>query len=245
LPDSVKDHFADRQYDRTRPYYQDIRNLLAENSFVFMFQAMRAGARALRNSDYVDPETKRQLLSEIMRCWEQVSKVMLILTPILAERGYATFDGQAFLLDGDFGDTPETRLYRILNEMPINVVNWFQEDLFSQKMGPLLINHLTNDISEIRRHEIILMLINQRPRGWKTQAQHYISSIAKNSFYLWDVHRNLRAQYRFSYTSSRTLSDIEYLIKMALAKHLTGSKSPGVKLINKVQNAIPDREVET
>lgn len=249
FPDSVKDHYADRQYDRTRPYYQDIRNILDEYSYERMVHTMTAGARALRNSDYVDPEIKRQLLGEIMRCWEQVSKVLLILTPYLAERGYAAFDGYSYLLDGDFGETTEDRLYRILNEIPINVVNWFQEDLFSQKMGPLLIDQLTKDISAIRKHELILLLINQRPRGWKTQVQHYISSIAKNSFYLWDVYRALRAQYRYSYASSQTLNDIEYLIKTSAAKHFIGSKNPGIKLLNKFQNAIqnviPDREVES
>lgn len=244
LPASVKDHYADRQYDRSRPYDQDIRSILAEYSYVYMVQAMIAGARALRNSDYAEPETKHQLLTEIMRCWQQVSKVLLILTPILAERGSASFDGQGFLLIGDFGDTPEQRLYGILNELPANVVHWFQEDLFSQKMGPLLIEQFANDTNDISRHELIMMLTNQRPRGWKAQVQNYISSVSKNSFYLWDIYRSLRTQYRFGYASSRTLSDIEFLIKMAAAKHLTGSKSPGTKLINKIKDAIPVREVE-
>ncbi|HEY3490532.1 MAG TPA: SIR2 family protein [Candidatus Deferrimicrobiaceae bacterium] len=245
LPASVKDHYADSKYDRKRPYDQDIRDFLAEYSYVYMVQAMRAGARALRNSDYVEPETKRQLLSGIMRCWEQVSKVLMILTPLLAERGRASFDGQGYLLIGDFGDTTEERILRILGELPNNVVNWFQDDLFSQKMGPLLIDQYVHDSNDITKHELILMLTNQRPRGWKIQVQHYIASIAKNSFYLWDVSRTLRHQYSYSYASSKTLSDIEYLIKMAAAKHLTGSKNPGIKLINKIVDAIPSRGVKT
>jgi hypothetical protein len=36
---------------------------------------------------------------------------------------------------------------------------------------------------------------------------------------------------------------MEYLIKMAAAKHTTGSKNPGITLINKEQNAIPERKV--
>lgn len=244
LPESVKDHYADRQYDRARPYNQEIRDILNEYSYVYMVQAMRAGSRALRNSDYVEPEIKRRLLAEIMNCWEQVSKVLLILAPILAESGRATFDGQGFLLVGDFGDKPEERFFNILNELPGNVVNWFQEDLFSQKMSPLLIDQVANDENELRKHELILLLINQRPRGWKTQIQNYISDISKNSFYLWNVYQNLRAQYSYSYASTRTLSDIEYLIKMAAAKHITGNKSPGIKLISKIDNAVPSREVE-
>lgn len=89
------------------------------------------------------------------------------------------------------------------------------------------------------------MLIDQRPRDWKVQVQQYISSLPKNSFFLWDVYRTLQGQYRYSYASPRTLGDIEYLIKMAGAKHVTGSKSPGIKLINKVQDTvIPERKVQ-
>lgn len=243
LPEAVKDHYADRQYDRTRPYDQDIRNILDEYTYVRMVQSMRAGSRALRNSDYADPETKRQLLREIMNCWDQVSKIMLILTPLLAKNGRAVFEGQAFFLGRGFSDTYEDRLHEILNEVPCNVVSWFQEDLFSQKMGPLLIDQIINDSSDIRKHELILMLINQRPRGWKTQVQQYITSISKKSFYLWDVHRNLRVQYSVSYMSPSTLEDTKYLIQMAIAKHLTGSKRPGKKLINNVEDRLPNRLV--
>jgi predicted MPP superfamily phosphohydrolase len=245
LPNSVKDHYSDRQYDRSSPYNQEIRDILSEYSYVYMVQVMRAGARALRNSDYVEPEIKRQLLSEIMYCWEQVSKVLLILMPMLAEKGYASFGGQVFLLTGDFGDTPEEKLFNILYEMPANVVNWFQNDLFSQKMGPLLIDHLGIEENSLSKHELILLLIKQRPREWKAQIHDYISSISRNSFYLWDVYRNLRAQYRYSHATAKTLYDIEYLIKMAAAKHITGSKTPGVKLINKIDDdALPPREVD-
>ena len=245
LPASVKDHYADRQYDRARPYVQDIPNILAEYSYLHMVQAMRAGARALRNSDYVEPELKRELLMEIMKCWDQVSRVMMILAPILAEQGRADFNGAKYMLVGDFGETVEEKVLAIVSEIPVNVVAWFEEDLYSPKMGPLLIKELSSKMGDITKHELILMLINRRPRGWKEQVQSYISSLPHNSFFLWDAYRNLRDRYRFSYASSRTLGEIEFLIKMAAAKHVTGSKNPGIKLINKAQDAVPPREVET
>ena len=61
-------------------------------------QKIKASSRALRNSDYADPDTKRILLTEITRSWEQISKVLFALTPILASRGQATFEGQHFCL---------------------------------------------------------------------------------------------------------------------------------------------------
>jgi len=245
LPDSIKDSYADRQYDRRQPYNQEIRDIIAEYSFVFMMQTMKAGARALRNSDYVSPDTKRQLLQEIMRCWEQISKVLMVLLPLLAEEGEASFDGQGFQLRGNFGDTPLERIHSILFEIPNNIVLISQDDLFSQKMGPLLIDQLINENEALKKHILILLLINQRPREWKTQVEYYISSIEKDSFYLMDVYRILRAQYRYSYASSRTLKEIEDLIKLSAAKHNSGRKLPGDKHIKRVSGSvIPARETD-
>jgi hypothetical protein len=246
LPVAVKDRYADRMYDRSRPYDQSIRDIITDYSFERLIHTMKAGARALRNSDYADPDIKRQLLKKILRCWEQISKVLLILLPLLAERKEAVFDGVAIILFGPWGDTPEERFRSVLLELPNNIVFLCQDDLFSQKMGPLLIDQLVNEVDDLKKHELILLLIKQRPRGWKTQVQKYITSAHKNSFYLFDVYIRLRAQYRYSYASPRSLSDMEYLIKMAMAKHSTGVKSPGDKLIKKVpaKEVLPEREVD-
>lgn len=248
LPAEIKDVFADRSYDSSRPYSQNI-NLLTDNSFVYLRETLRAASKALRNSDYVNPLIKRRLLQEIIKTWEQLSMVLLVVMPALAENGKAAFDGSLFMLDGDFGSTFEDRLMRILVEIPANVVLWSEDDLFSSKMGPLLIDVLKNEQSDLGRHELVLLLITQRPRGWHAQVQSYIASVAKNSFYLLDVYRSLRGQYRYSYASSQTLKDMEHLISMAVTKHVTGHKDPGVKLIQKTlpkvtgEQVIPTREV--
>lgn len=248
LPAAIKDQFADRSYNQTRPYDQSIASLLTEYSVTSMMQTMRAGARALRNSDYVTPEIKRQLLGEILNCWEQISKVLFIVLPILAEKGHAVYDGAGFVLASDFGDTPQQRFIRILCDIPYNIVSWCRDDLFSRKMGPLLIDQLDNkEIGGISKHELILLLIYQRPRGWSKQVQHYIATNKKNSYYLFDVYKHLRSQYQYSFASPQTLRDIEHLIKMAATKHVTGDKEPGIKSINKVmkvnKDLIPPREV--
>ncbi len=246
LPASIKDDYADRLYDRTKPYDQDIRNILAEHSLVYMVQTMIASARALRNSDYVNPDLKRELLHEIMRCWEQVSKVLITLLPLLIKHGAASFGGYGFYLRGNFGEKPEDRLQNILRVMPRNIVNWYEEDLFSQKMGPLLFDRLSNETNDLTRHEIILMLISQRPREWKNKVVQYITSIKKDSFYLYDLYENLRNQYRYSFAKHQELTDMKYLIKMAIAKHETGSTMPSIGLISqkKFNSCIPDRAAD-
>jgi len=243
LPAEIKDQYVDRHYDRVRPYDQSVRRVLAEFSLVYLMGVMKASAKALRNSDYAEPAIKQKLLRQILRSWDISSKVLLVLLPVLARDQTAVFDGCAFVLTGNFGDTVEKRFRSTLGVIPFNVVSWCEEDLFSQKMGPLLIDGLAHESSEISRHELILLLIHQRPRGWKTQVQSYIASVAKNSFYLYDVHMALRGQYRFAYATTQTLKDIAFLIQMAITKHLTGHKHPGVKLIAKTTARIINRDV--
>lgn len=249
LPDTIKDQYADRGYDKTRPHNQNVNSVLTEHSYVRMVNTMKAGARALRNSDYATPKIKRQLLHEILNCWELVSKVILVILPPLSVEGYAQYDGTAFVLVGNFGTTPEQRAMRILEEIPNNVVNWFQDDLFSKKMGPLLFDQLGNhEISDISRHELILLLLKQRPRDWNKHVQRYIASNSRNSFYLYDVYRILRSEYQYGFASSKTLREIEFLIKMAGAKHLTGDKEPKEKTFKKIKfndDVIPPREGES
>lgn len=244
LPAAIKDRYADRRYDRRSPYCQEVRDILTDGSLVSMMLSLTAAARALRNSDYVAPDVKRTLLREILNGWKQLTKVLLILVPLLAEKGRVSFDGIGFFLADDFGDTPETRLRSILMNLPFNVVSWYKDDLFSQKMGPLLMEKFVSEVDDIKKHELVLLLIEQRPRGWKESVQKYIGEIAKNSFYLHDVMSMLRQQYSYSYAAPRELKDIEYLIKMSAAKHKHGTKKPGIKTIKKVPDSVlPERTI--
>lgn len=248
LPSEIKDHFADRGYDPKRPYDQSI-SMLAEQTISCLTQTIRAASKALRNSDYVAPMHKRALLEEILKCWEQLSMVLLVITPVLAEKGQAVFEGANFILDGNFGSTTAERMLSVLMEIPRNVVEWSRDDLHSQKMGPLFLDVFSKEKVDLRKHELALLLIAQKPKGWRDAIHDYISSIDKNSFYLLGVYRALRTQYRYSYVGVKTLNDIKYLIQMSITKHVTGAKDPGIKLIEKTMPqligdpVIPPREV--
>ncbi|MCJ7482566.1 MAG: hypothetical protein MUO31_06325 [Thermodesulfovibrionales bacterium] len=245
LPDSVKDQYADRNYDQTRPYRQEIQNILQEYSLTTLVCLITAGARALRNSDYVDPNIKRNLLKLIMQSMEQVSKLIFALSPILSARGNVAFEGTIIELNGTFSDSPEMKLNQVLSAIPASVIFKYQDDLFSRKMGSLLIDQLHNENTDLIKHSLILLLINQKPREWRTQVHSYIASVSKNSFYLMDVYQALLSQYRYSYVSHQTLEDIKYLIKMILVKHNFGVKDPGMKAIKKItDNMIPNRKID-
>ena len=130
-------------------------------------------------------------------------------------------------------------------QIPTNVVSWYKDDIFSQKIGPLLIEKFSGELDDIKKHELVLLLIEQRPRGWKVPLKKYIVASTKNSFYLCDVMMRLHRQYEYSYATPHELKDIEYLIKMSAAKHFYGTKKPGMKAIKKISDSVlPKRTID-
>lgn len=245
LPDTIKDQHADRNYNQIRPYNQTIQSFFEEYSLHNLMQNVKASSRALRNSDYVKPEMKKEILNEILRSWDQISKVLLALTPVLAHKGRAEFAGQAFVLSDDFGSTFEERINTIIQANMTNVVGFFKDDLFSSKMGPLLYDHFITESDPNKKHQLALLFVFTRPREWKKHIENYIISLSKNSFYLYDIVNALRSKYRFDFVSPDELKEMSFLIKMCIAKHEFGSKKPGLHEIIKISNqALPKREPE-
>tara|TARA_R110001592_G_scaffold162584_3_gene396151 strand:- start:30748 stop:31758 length:1011 start_codon:yes stop_codon:yes gene_type:complete len=244
LPDNIKDQHADRNYNQIRPYNQSIQSFFAEFSLHNLMQNIRASARALRNSDYVDPDAKRNILNEILRSWEQLSNVLLALTPILADKGTAGFDGHSFALQGDFGDTFETRLNRIIQVNMTNVVGYFKDDLYSSKIAPLLYETFQNTKDSNTKHKLALLLVFCRPREWRKYIQDYIILLNKNSFYLYDIHNALMAKYNFDFITEEERREITMLAKMCFAKHEFGSNRPSPKELMKVHISKPKTENE-
>ena len=244
LPDDIKDQHADKTYNQIRPYNQSIQAFFEEYSLHNLMQNIRASSRALRNSDYVNPDAKREIFNEILRSWEQISNVLLALTPILADKGSAGFDGHSFTLQGDFGDTFETRLNRIIQVNMTNVVGFFKDDIYSGKIAPLLYEHFANSKNPNIKHKIALLLVFCRPREWRKHIHDYIVNLNKNSFYLYDIHNALLAKYNFDFTTEEERREISLLAKMCFAKHEFGSKNPTAAELKRVVLPKPKTDSE-
>lgn len=244
LPVAVKDEYADKSYDQIKPYNQSVSTIFEQYSLHTLLYSIKSASRALRNSDFVSPEAKKMILDQIMRSWEQVSKVLIALTPILADQGEAIFEGQTFTLDGDFGKTKEERTSRILNVIPNNVVRFFKDDLYSNKIGALLFTQINNEKNDLKKLELILLIIYDRPKNWKLEVQRYIVSLDKNSFYLLKVLSALKHEYSYSYSSPETYKEIAILIKVCIAKHQYGISNPTSKIAEIPNSVLPSREVE-
>lgn len=243
LPDSVKDQFLDKSYNQKRPYNQSIQKIFEDYSLVNLMQQIKASSTALRNSDYSDPELKKKLLLEIYSSWKQLSKVLFALSPIMAKEGKATFQGAAFELNGNFGNSFEERLNTIVQVLPTNIVGFFQDDLYSPKIGPLFYDCFKDENNELMKHHQALLFIFKRPNGWKKQIENYIISLNKNSYYLFATVNTLRARYRYDFASQNDLNDIKYLVKLGLAKHHFGGVKPSLSQILKIDDSkLPQRE---
>lgn len=244
LPTEIKDHYSDQFYDRYKPYNQNPMQILEDYSVLILMQAVRAGSRALRNSDYVNPSLKRDLFNALLSAWKIMNKVVLVIAPALAQDGKAKIDGAGFKLIGNFGADYEERLQRIITVIPSNIIDWYKHDLFSKKMAPLVYEVLMHSDDSTIRHKIALLLLSERPKGWKEKIEQYIASINKNSFFLLDIFLTLSHMYRYSYLDIQQINDVKFMIKKSLAKHIHGINNPGSKAVNKISdNALPERNV--
>lgn len=248
LPVSVKDQYADNTYDRSKSLDQSIHSILEEYSLLRLMKSISAGSKALRNSDFASPQIRHTLLKEILRSWKQIIDVLLVITPVLSKQGYATLDGASFVLNGSFGETEEERLNRIIPVIPTNIVSWYRDDLFSNRMGTFLYNHIKQEENELLIHTLNLLIINKRPKSWETHLEKYIESEHKNSFYLSDIYKTLRAEYQYSFSSTLDLKKIEKLMKACIAKHEFGIKKISKKSIANVdkrfKDFLPKRKVD-
>ena len=248
LPDIVKDQYADQSYDRTRPLTQSIHSILEEYSLLRLMKNVKAGSMALRNSDYANTETRHELLQGIIYGWETIIKVLIVLAPILSKEGRVTLEGASFILSDNFKGTHEEKFNALIQMIPTNVVGWYKNDLYSKKMGTLLFNHVKNEKSGLIKHTLNLLIISKRPKGWDKYIENYIVSEDKNSFYLGDIYKTLRAEYKYSFVSSNTLGVLANLIKMAASKHQFGIKKPSVNKLDKISKTqeydLPERDVD-
>ena len=223
-----------------KPYNQGIQTIFRDYSLVLLWQSTKAASRALRNSDYANPNIKRDLLKEIAKSWKQIAKICFAISPILAEKGVATFDGQGFFLLDGFGDDPQKRWFNVLMDVSSNIVGRFKNDIASQKMGPLLFDNLNTESDDIKRHQIAILIVVERPKNWKNAIQWYIDKLDKKSYYLLDLYNVLQTQYNYSTMTVHDIRDTKYLIKATLSKHNFGT----ISKVNKISDTAFSKRVE-
>jgi hypothetical protein len=244
LPTVIKDEYADRNYNRVTPMVQNFSHILEEYSLLRLMQGIKSGSLALRNSDFVDKDLKHKLLDSILQGIKQLTNILVVLSPILARNNQANLEGATFELTGAFSEIPDRKLNQIITCIPSNMINWYVDQLFSQKMGTLIENKMDQELDHYKKHYLALMIITKRPKNWEKAIGEYILSEDKNSFYLMNVIDCLKAEYKFSYISESEVSKLGSLIKLCLGKHNQLIKKLSVsKARNLPDDMLPEREV--
>jgi hypothetical protein len=237
LPCEVKDKYEDKNYNQMRPYSQVITSVMRDYSFLVLMRQLSAASRALRNSDFVDnPTLKKELLDRIMQGWNEFNKLLIVLSPLLADKGQVAFEGTSFrLVEGDFViDDPVQKRLAVLISLPTNVVKKFKDDLYSAKIGPLLIDKAINESNSLIKHELMLLIIAERPKTWRKVIDNYIVSLDKNSFFLSDSLGVLNFNIAFKATELDDVKKLKLLSKKCRAKHLFKDDNPDIGLINRL-----------
>lgn len=242
VSNEIKDIVADKNYDSVKPYTQTIHNYFEEYDVKNLMNLIKSSSRALRNSEFVKPELREDLLKKISTAWKALMKALYLISPVLAKNGFGGVGGARFKLTEDFPKEYTECLKSVIISMPFNLNIWFKDDLFSDKLRILFRQYRIKEEDLTVRHIFALMECNARPKGWKDSVLSYIGDLDKNSFYLGNLYANLRTNYSTSFLSSAEQRDSEYLIKACWIKHKSGSPKPGIDTVAKVpDNILPPK----
>jgi len=244
LPANIKDKLADQQYQSAAPYDQSIRSFLKDYSVLSLQSSIKAASRALRSSPFVDAELKHKVTSAILQGWEEISRVVFWISPLLAKEGRAIHEGFALRLEEGFSSDLDQRFKEIIICNPCNIVRMLGGDLASKKIGPLLNKCFQTTDSMLQKHMMALFIATVRPEGWFDAILHYINLLHPRSFYLGDIFGTL--------TEVVTLGDLEHaeepalkrltraiLSKREYAPKVSGSKEIPPNMLLSEENKLP------
>ncbi|MCD4818466.1 MAG: hypothetical protein K8S23_07220 [Candidatus Cloacimonetes bacterium] len=219
LPLIIKDQHADNSYNSEAPYNQSINSFFNDYKVLCLMQSIKASSRALRNSMSIKPDLKFEIFKTIMNGWEQISKVVFWVSPILAMKGKVSYDGWGLLLDENFKGSVKEKLKNIYLCIPSNVVSFLKDDISSKKIGALFYKMLEYNDSELQNHFVSLFLIKEKPLGWSKKLFDYMNLLHRNSFYLGDIDSELSEEIDKGFITNTEKSDLKKLRSIVVAKH--------------------------
>lgn len=246
MPDDIKEAVADLSFDSVRPYSQQIYTFLDKYEVRNLMRLLTSASRALRNSEFVSPDLKEGLVESIFSGWKVLMRVLVYISPLMAKNGFGSLGGAHFKLEDKFSTDYAECLKQIIIAMPYNIILWYKNDFFSDKLTLLLKKYLFEHDNETIRHLIALIICNARPRDFEKLISSYIRTIGKNTYYLGDLYTSLRRNYSLDFMNGYELKQTENLIKSCYMKQKTGSIEPGSDTIAKFElsnGKLPERRV--
>lgn len=185
LPREVKDKMLDRTYNVGAPFNQAVYQNVVEYTVQHMFADIKIASKALRNSSMADKGAKEELLDTILRAWSTFAKVVTLVAKDFAQQGCINIDGERFELVEEYDKYNEQeKVWHIIENIPINIMQLFQDDLYSVRLDAILGDYFDNVSDKIKKHLLACIMILKNPEGWERRINNYIAQIGADSYYL-------------------------------------------------------------
>lgn len=245
LPIDIKDAMTDLNYNPSRPYYQSVNKVFESYSINYLQEMIAIASKALRNSDYIEPEKKVALIKAITSSWLNIVKVITLMAPALSKEGWANYGNFRLALAEGFEhykDDPKGTLIDIISSIPENLMRWYKDNIYSSKLSQLFFETISKENNPVIRHLLISMVIYEQPDGWFDVVRNYLSMVGHNSYYFGDTITSLKFMYSIGVMSDSNLSRTRNLIKLGYTKMLSKDHKMHPELVNRVINVLPQRE---
>jgi len=221
LPTSIKDALDDSNYNPSMPFHQDVRKVWKNYSVNYLQEMIGIASKVLRNSDYILPENKVNLLDAITDAWLNTIRVVYLMAPALAMDGKAGYDDFRLHLDDSFdtksGDKKQL-LIDIMSAIPHNIITWYKDNIYSSKLADLLYEKIEKETNPVIKHVLINLVIYEQPDHWDSVVRNYLDKSDKHSFYFGDTLSSLRMMYAKGAMSETNIAKTKTLILLGYTK---------------------------
>lgn len=247
LPNEIKDAVTDNNYNPSTPFHQAVYKVFENYSVNYLQEMIGIASKTLRNSDYIEPEKKVELLTAITNAWFDTIRVIYLMAPALAKDGVARYDGFSLKLTEGFDklkDDPKRLLLAIIAAIPENLVLWYKDNIYSSKLAQLIFDKIASEGNSVIKHLLICIIIHEQPDRWNDVVRKYMSELDKHSFFFGDTLDTLKTMYANGVMSEANIAKTKDLILLGYTKLVSNDNRmhPGnMRHINK-QVALPNRE---
>lgn len=246
LPNEIKDAVADDSYNPSTPFHQAVYKVFENYSVNYLQEIIGIASKTLRNSDYIEPEKKVELLTAITNAWYDTIRVIYLMAPALAKDGVARYDGFGLKLTEGFDelrDDPKRLLIAVIATIPYNLVIWYKDNIYSSKLAQLIFDQIASEKNSVIKHLLICIIIHEQPDGWNDIVRKYMSELDKYSFFYGNSLDTLKTMYANGIMSEANIARTKDMILLGYTKLASNDNRmhPGnMRHINK--QVLPNRE---
>jgi len=236
LPQSLKDHAADVNFNPSAAFNQAISKVYTDFSVGYLVNIITIACKVLRNSDHLDADIKQQLLSEITNALKVFANIIYLVSHLFAHQGFIHLPEYNLKLTDSFNDLDEQeKRIRIIASIPYNLMLMFKEDLYSRKLSPVYISQLKDEKDKAEKHLLASFIVYKQPEGWEPAIREYIGGIGKDSYYLGTLIESMSNAYYAGDLEKADRMRMNNLLKSALYKSDYGKLPPSITNINKLR----------